>query len=308
VTGQVSTPAGGNWLQISTNHGQTAGTVVVTANPAGLASGVYDGSVLFTPTESGINQVAVPVTLIVDCGQGGCVLQPNILAVVNGASFQPGGAPRAIMSIFGTNLSDKTYQATTFPLPTQLGPTSVMVNGVATPLFYVSPLQINFQMPYGVPATAVSVVVNNQVTTANARGLGPSQPHISTLTAVAPGLFVNPDGRAAALNVDLSPHTAATPIPAGGYVILFMTGEGPVTPAVADGTPAPFSPLSLITAPVTVTIGSKNAVVTYQGLAPGFAGLAQLNVIVPAGLTPGNQPVFVTINGKPSNAGLITVK
>jgi adhesin/invasin len=85
-----------DWLQISTTQGQTAGTVVVTANPAGLASGIYDGSVLFTPTESGINQVAVPVTLIVDCGQGGCVLQPNILAVVNGASFQPGGAPRAI--------------------------------------------------------------------------------------------------------------------------------------------------------------------------------------------------------------------
>src|SRR5262249_47119631 len=204
-------------------------------------------------------------------------------------------------------LSDNTYQATTFPLPTQLGPTSVMVNGVATPLFYVSPMQINFQMPSGVPATAVSVVVNNQVTTASARALRASQPQTSTLTAAAPGLFVMPDGRAPPLNVGLSPNTEATPIPAGGYVILFMTGEGPVTPAVTDGTPAPSSPLSLINAPVTVTIGGKNAVADYQGLAPGFAGLAQLNVIVPAGLTPGNQP-FVTINGKPSNAGLITVK
>jgi adhesin/invasin len=212
------------------------------------------------------------------------------------------------MSIFGTNLSDNTYQATTFPLPTQLGPTSVMVNGVATPLFYVSPLQINFQMPSGVPATAVSVVVNNQVTTASARAQHASQPHISMLTGVDPGLFVMPDGRAAALNADLSLNTAATPIPAGGYVILFITGEGPVTPAVTDGTPAPSSPLSLINAPVTVTIGGKNAAVTYQGLTPGLAGLAQLNVIVPAGLTPGDQPAFVSINGFPSNAGLITVK
>jgi adhesin/invasin len=43
-------------------------------------------------------------------------------------------------------------------------------------------------------------------------------------------------------------------------------------------------------------------------VAPGFAGLAQINAIVPAGLTPGDQPVFVTINGVSSNSGLITVK
>ena len=73
------------------------------ANPAGLSNGVYDGSVLFTPIEAGINQVAVPVTLIVGCSQGGCLLQPRIIAVVNGASFRPGGAPRAAISISGPN-------------------------------------------------------------------------------------------------------------------------------------------------------------------------------------------------------------
>jgi len=57
-----------------------------------------------------------------------------------------------------------------------------------------------------------------------------------------------------------------------------------------------------------VTIRGKNAQVTYQGLAPGFAGLAQINAIVPAGLTPGDQPVFVSVNGVPSNPGVITVK
>jgi adhesin/invasin len=66
--------------------------------------------------------------------------------------------------------------------------------------------------------------------------------------------------------------------------------------------------LSLINGLVQVSIGGQSAQVTYQGLAPGFAGLAQLNVIVPAGLTPGDQPVFVSVNGVPSNAGLITVK
>ena len=91
-------------------------------------------------------------------------------------------------------------------------------------------------------------------------------------------------------------------------MILYLTGEGAVTPPVTDGVAAPSSPLSLVTAPVQVTIGGKAAEVTYQGLAPGFAGLAQLNVIVPSGLTPGDQPVFVTISGIPSNTGLITVR
>jgi adhesin/invasin len=65
VSVQVSTPSGGSWLQVSSSQAQTPGSVTVSANPAGLSQGVYDGSVVFTPTESGVNAVAVPVTLIV---------------------------------------------------------------------------------------------------------------------------------------------------------------------------------------------------------------------------------------------------
>jgi adhesin/invasin len=234
-------------------------------------------------------------------------MEPNIISIVNSASFQPGGAPRAIMTIFGTNLSEATYNATSYPLPTLLGPTSVIVNGVAAPLFYVSPTQINFQMLSSAPASGVRVVVDNQAV-AGARALRISQPHTSTLTGVDPGLFVTSDRRASALNGDLSVHTAATPIPAGGYVILFLAGAGAVTPAVPDGAAAPAAPLSIIDGTARVSIGGQNANVTYQGLAPGFAGLEQLKVVVPAGLTPGDRPVFVTISGAPSNAGVITVK
>jgi len=304
VSIQVSTPPGGTWLKASPDKGQTAGTVVVTADPTGLAQGIYDGSVLFTPTESGVNSVAVPVTLVVGCAQGGCIVQPIIAAVVNGASFHPSGAPGAIMTILGANFSDAVYDAsTTYPLPTVLGQTSVTVDGFRAPLYYVSPKQINFQMPSTVLPSGGSVVVSN-----GAAGLRASSSHDAALGSVDPGIFVTPDKRASALNGDLSLHTPATPIPAGGYVILYLTGQGAVTPAVADGTAAPAAPLSIINASVTVTIGSKNAEVTYKGIAPGFAGLAQLNVIVPAGLPPGDQPVFVSMNGFASNAGLITVK
>lgn len=161
VSPQVSTPAGGSWLKVSTSSGQTVGAVQVSVDLTGLSQGVYNGSVLFTPTDSTVNAVAVPVALIVGCGQGGCILQPNIIAVVNGASFHPTGAPGAAMTIFGTNLSDSTYQSLTYPLPLRLGTTSVMVNGVSAPLYYASPTQINLQMPTSAPASTVTVSVNN---------------------------------------------------------------------------------------------------------------------------------------------------
>ena len=182
----------------------------------------------------------MPVTLIAGCGPGGCLAEPQILAVVNGASFQPGGAPRAIMTIFGTGLSDGVYQNTTNSLPTQLGPTTVTVNGLPAPLFYVGPTQINFQIPSGIAATHVQVVVINQAV-AGSRASNASPEYTAALTGVDPGLFVTPDKRASALNGDLSPHTPATPVPAGGYIILFTTGEGSVAPPVADGVPAPSS-------------------------------------------------------------------
>jgi adhesin/invasin len=307
AAGQMSTPPGGTWLQVTPPNGQTVGTVTVSANPAGLSHGIYSGSVLFTPTDTAVNSVAVPVTLIVGCQQGGCAPQPEVIATVNGASFHPGGSPAAIMTIFGNNLSDAVYAAQSYPLPTTLGPTSVTANGIAAPLYYVSPTQINFEMPSEVPAGGVSVVVNNGAET-GMYSLKDSSAHISTLTGVQPGLFITSGNRIDALNADLTPHTAATPIPAGGSVILFLTGQGPVTPTVADGAPAPAMPLSIIDAPVQVVIGGQIAQVTYKGLAPGFAGLAQINAIVPSGLTPGDQVVFVTINGVPSNAGLITVQ
>jgi adhesin/invasin len=184
----------------------------------------------------------------------------------------------------------------------------VTVNGIAAPLYYASSTQIDFQMPSGVPAADVNVVVTNSALTRQAFGVRASVPRTFRLSNVEPGLFITTNGRAAALNVDLSPNTPTNPVPAGGYILLFIVGQGPVTPAVADGTAAPLSALSIINGRLQVFIGGVSAQVTDQGLAPGFAGLAQINAIVPSGLVHGDQPVFVTIDGVSSNTGAITVQ
>jgi adhesin/invasin len=298
VTTNVSSPSGSNWLQVGKAHGQTPDTLQVSVNTSALTTGVYQGSVSLTPTEAGLSGIVVPVTLAL----GPAIQPPVILTVTNSGSFHPGGAPGALMTIFGRALSDAVYQASSLPLPQTLGPTSVTVNGVRVPLYYASPTQVNIQMPSGQPVGAAQIAVNN--TSLNAS----SQNYPVVLTAVHAGLFITPDGRAAALNQDLSLHAAARPQPAGAIIVLYLTGQGPTTPAVPDGTGAPASPLSLVDGQVSAQIGDKPAEVVFAGLAPGFVGDTQVNVRIPQGVDPGDRPVFITINGVPSNAGVISVR
>ncbi len=298
---KVQTPAGSRWLSASPAAGSTPDTVTVAADSTSLQPGVFSGVVTFTPDDASISPVSVPVTLVVGCGASGCAPPaPSGVAVTNAASFHFGGSPSATQTIFGSYLANSTQTAVSYPLPTSLAGTSVSVNGIAAPLYYASPTQINFQMP----STTVSGSVTVQVTTnaGSSSGLNP------LVTPVQPGMYVYPDLRAKALNQNLTLHTPQTPIGAGEYVLLYFTGMGPTTPAVPDGQPAPTSPPAVLNGSVGATVGGLPATVQFAGLAPGFAGLTQVNVQIPPGLPPGDQPVFVTVNGVPTNAGLITVR
>jgi adhesin/invasin len=300
ATVQVQIPAGGNWLSVSPATGVTPGSATVAVDPTSLQPGIYSGFVTFTPDDTTISPVSIPVTMVVGCGTSGCAAPPPVVAAVtNAASFHIGGSPGGAHTIFGAYLSSSTQTAATFPLPLSLGGTSLLVNGIAAPLYFVSPSQINFQMPSstGTGPAQVQVTLNGQ-----------SSSLTSSITSVQPGLYVDENLRAKALNQDLSFHTPQTPIPAGGYVVLYLTGLGPTTPPVPDGQPAPLSPLATLNGRVQATVGGLPANVAFGGLAPGFAGLIQVNAQIPSGLTPGDQPVFVTINGVASNTGLITVK
>ena len=83
--------------------------------------------------------------------------------------------------------------------------------------------------------------------------------------------------------------------------------QGALSPGVATGAAAPISSLARTTAVTTATIGGRAASVAFSGAAPGFAGIAQANIQVPAALTQGDYPVVITIGGAASNAGNISV-
>src|SRR5690606_29286978 len=88
-------------------------------------------------------------------GSGGAAVAQ---AVVNAASFSEGVAPGSIATVFGLNLSSSTAEASSFPIPTELGGASLTIGGVAAHILYASENQVNFQVPFEViPGTAAVV-------------------------------------------------------------------------------------------------------------------------------------------------------
>ena len=226
--------------------------------------------------------------------------------IVNGASFAPGPvslSPGSILSIFGTNLSATTAAASSLPLPTRLANTTVEIGGIAAPLFFVSPLQINAQVPAELSGSTASLVVRN--------GVSSSAPIPLALRAASPGLFSqDSSGRgpgAITHSVGQLPVTVDSPASAGEVVQIFATGLGSVSPTVPSGRPAPSQPLSRIVSSVTVTLNGVPAPVLFAGLAPGFAGLYQVNLQVPAGIR-GTVEVVLTLEGVSSNAVTMEVR
>ena len=228
-------------------------------------------------------------------------------SVVNGASFRPATdpngaiAPGAIVAIFGTDLASDTLLAGGVPLPTTLGETSVTFDDVAAPLFFVSGTQINAQVPFELMAGAGRVTVQVK------RGSEASAAQPIALAAVSPGIFTlnqQGTGPGAILHAeDFQPVSETAPARPGEFLLIFCTGLGPVQPEVQSGEVAPnIPPLAETISRPLVNIAGIAAAVTFSGLAPGFVGLYQMNVQVPAGVPSGTQSVEIIINNVPGSA------
>jgi uncharacterized protein (TIGR03437 family) len=164
----------------------------------------------------------------------------------------------------------------------------VTVNGRAAPIYFVSPTQISLIVPNATTeAFATFQVINGTPSNKVTMYVTPTAPGVYTLTQ-------NGVGQAAALHADYSLVTPDNPAKVGETLQLFVTGLGAVTPAVADGTAAPSSSLSIVNADVAVFVDSQQAQVTFKGLAPGFVALYQVNFVVPAGVSSGQVYVDVS--------------
>jgi uncharacterized protein (TIGR03437 family) len=227
---------------------------------------------------------------------------PEIIAggVVNAASFVPKVAPGSLFSIFGSSIAAGSQGATKVPLPASLAGASVTIGGKAAPLVFVSPEQINAQVPYEVvEGAAVPVIVT-------VNGVA-SAPVNVTVAPAAPGIFQFGQKRAVVQNEDYSVNNADNGAAKGSFVVAYLTGSGLLDNPVPTGMSAAASPLSRPRGMVTATIDGALAEVVFAGLTPGFTGLMQVNLKVPFA-APGSYPLVISVDGEKSNTTTITVK
>ena len=218
----------------------------------------------------------------------------------NGANYFQRFAPAMLASIFpysNSRFGDKTEQAAGIPLPTILGDVQVFVGGVAAPLLYASSSQINLQIPSATPAGSFQEF---QVVRASTGQILASW--LFRIDSGSPGLFTanaTGAGQLAATNADGTPNDGTHPAKAGTFITLYGTGQGLVDGLPPDGQPNPPGEHPTAARP-RVFINADfvpDSDVQYSGLAPGFVGLWQINVKIPANAPPADVSVFVQFQG-----------
>ena len=209
-------------------------------------------------------------------------------------------APGTIIQIYGSNLSSGTAAASTIPLPTSLSGTSVMIAGLAAPLYYVSPTQINAFAPFELVPGA-----NYQVQVKSSQGV--STPDSVQITNAVPGVAALASGLAIAQHLDGTLVNETSPARPGEFVIFYLAGLGETDNAVATGAASPSNPLARPLAAVTVMLNGVNVPVAFAGLTPGLVGLYQINLQVPAGTPNGDLPLIVSQPGATSNTAILAV-
>ncbi len=215
--------------------------------------------------------------------------------IANAASFQAPLTRGALASIFGSNLAGGIAGATQIPLPRTLGGVQVTVAGTLAPLVYVSPGQINFQVPFEAPITGnVAVVVTRDGT--------PSTPQNAAMAEYAPGVFTYARN-ATTLDpvilhgVDNSLVTPSSPATANEVLVIYATGAGSFDHPPATGNAASDAPVANTLVTPTVKIGGASAQVQFAGLTPGLVGLLQINIQLPVTLPAGSSLPLVIAFG-----------
>jgi uncharacterized protein (TIGR03437 family) len=248
-----------------------AGGAVTPAIATTDASG--QASFQWTPGAGSANQLTLSLlgapSVTLTLKAGSAV--PVISSVVNAASYAAGVAPGSLATLFGVNLGGAT----------------VLLNGAAVQSSYAGDAQVNFYVPAQTPVGSGVIAVT-----------APSGVQVSSkinLVAAQPGIFSG-----AVVHADSGASALTVPVGAGDYIAIYCTGLGP-TQTASNG-------LSVTTVTPAVYLGATAATPSYSGLAPGFPGLYQVDVRIPAGLPSGTLPVVITSSAAYSNAVNIAVQ
>jgi uncharacterized protein (TIGR03437 family) len=219
----------------------------------------------------------------------------------NAANYFESFAPGMLASIFAfpnAQFGTETASFNSLPIPDTLGDVQVLVDGQPSPVLYASPSQINFQVPAATPVGGLQEIQVARESTGQVLASW-----LFNIYTVSPGLFTvdgSGSGQLAATNQDGTVNNGTNPAKAGSYVTLYGTGQGVVSGMPPDGHPTPTTGLLPASSDIKVFINSDfvpQSDIEFSGLAPGFVGVWQINVKVPANVPPGDVPVFVDLEG-----------
>jgi uncharacterized protein (TIGR03437 family) len=272
------------WNTYSLN---TGGSLTVELSQVGLGAGGTFVEAAIDPTDPGGFEIdfGAPMTAL---SGSGVFLNPQ--GVASAASFAPAGnpiSPGEFIALFGTGLAKSTQTAAP-PYPATLNGVTVLIDGKAAPIYFVSAGQINCLVPYNTAGATATIQVQN----------GGANSNIVTVPVgvTSPGVYSldqSGTGAGAIEHANGAVVSAANPAVAGETVVVYLTGMGAVTPTIADGTASTGKPLNQAVVP-TVYIADQLAAVLFSGLTPGFPGLYQLNVTIPMSLSStGNFPLAI---------------
>ncbi len=213
--------------------------------------------------------------------------------VVNAASFAPGLTPGSLATVFAAGVLDDpgAVGADRIPLPSTLGGVSVTVNGITAPLLVVANAggqeQINFQAPFEIAGRATATVVVTRESRASA-------PVEVPVAEVQPAIYSSSGQAILVRAADYTLVSAALPLQAGESVFFYAAGLGVTSNQPSTGAGGPSAPLAVVAARAQVTLAGLPCDVQYAGLAPGLAGVYQVNIRIPANAPRGLQDLVLT--------------
>jgi uncharacterized protein (TIGR03437 family) len=220
-------------------------------------------------------------------------VQLSVSGMSNAASGQQVFAPGMIVSVYGAAMGNFVQSAGALPLTDYLAGFEAFVNNVPAPLYYVSPNQVNIQIPYETQPGRATLTVGNPFDNVNFN---------FRVAASGPGIFTQANGTATPLSSGVR----------GQDTTIYITGEGQVTPSLATGSaPSSNTPLARLPKPLlpySVTVGGIQAAIDFIGIPAGLVGVTQINFKVPSSVPPGVQPVVVTVGTASSNSANLTVQ
>jgi uncharacterized protein (TIGR03437 family) len=277
------------WLAVSPRSGTGPANLQIQATGAGLSNGAYRAVISIQSAAATPQTIDIPVTFVV-----GASAAIAIGGIANNFSGATNIAPGTLAAVYGTNLAPATQIVSAFPLPLTLQGVSATVNGIGAPFYYVSPGQLDVQIPYETGGGPAVLAVNNN---------GQVAVFPFNVSVTAPGLYPSA--------ISNSTGKLVSAASAGDVLLLFMTGEGDVTPFLATGaTPASGTAVAKLPAPilpVSITVGGVPAQKLFAGIPSGLAGVTQIDFTVPTGAPLGPQPVVVTVGSVAAPPVTLTV-